>query len=221
MAATCIVTLPAGYFMGRNFAIEEIASPGHLFSARLGGLQEALDIALGELEMQRTRNAVDARALEMLRKEMAAERERTVELEEGLSFYRNLVAIDGPETGLYLHTPELVQGSAPNRITYRIIVQQKEREYETVEGALSVSISGSLGGDEVSYSLAELSQEVEESTVPLQFRYFQSLEGEMNLPEGFEPRELALVARATRPRESKVSEVFPWALQERLINVGE
>ena len=43
----------------------------------------------------------------------------------------------------------------------------------------------------------------------------------MSVPEGFAPRELILVARSGKPDETEVREVYPWELQERLINVGE
>jgi hypothetical protein len=41
------------------------------------------------------------------------------------------------------------------------------------------------------------------------------------LPEGFEPKGMTVVARASKPRETQVREEFPWQLQERFINVGK
>ena len=43
----------------------------------------------------------------------------------------------------------------------------------------------------------------------------------MALPDGFEPKGMTVVARASKPRETEVREQFPWALQERFINVGK
>jgi len=221
LAVSAVTLLPAGFFLGRY-----TASPGSqpvvkTVPEKMLQLQDALDVALGELEMQRTRNEVDSQALEMLRRDMAAERERTAELEEGLSFYRSMVVSEDPDKWLYLRQPELVPGATPDRIAYRIFVHQKEREFEMVEGELRVKISGKQGADEVSYSLAELSPEFKDGGAALHFRYFQSIEGEMGLPEGFEPAEMTLVASASKPRATKVSEVYPWMLQERLINVGQ
>jgi hypothetical protein len=215
------VLLPAGFFLGRYTARPDIRPPAGADSEKVMELHKSLDVALGEVEMQRTRNEVDSRALEMMRKEMTAEKERTAELEEGLSFYRSMVVSDDPEKGIYLRKPELVAGSAPNRFAYRIFVHQKEREFEMVEGELWVHVRGKQGNDEVSYSLAELSPNLDEGPIALHFRYFQSIEGEMVLPEGFEPAALILEARASKPRTVKVREVYPWLLQERLINVGQ
>jgi hypothetical protein len=169
--------------------------------------------------MQRTRHEVDSRAMELLRSEMAAEKERTADLEEGLRFYRSMVVSEDMANGLSLRKPELVPGESPGRFAYRFFVQQKEREYEMVEGRLSVEVFGLKGEVEVSYPLAELSEDFDKRAA-LHFRYFQAVEGEMALPEGFEPRGMAVVARAGKPRETEVRQQFLWELQERFINVG-
>ena len=221
VAASAVTLLPAGFFLGRYTACSDVRPSSAAIPKNMRELQQSLDIALGELEIQRTRNEVDSRALEMLRREMAAERERTAELEEGLSFYRSMVVSDDPEKGLYLRKPELVRGVTPDRIAFRIFVNQKEREFEMVEGELRIQVNGRQGPDKASYSLAELSRDFGAEAVPLHFRYFQSIEGEMVLPEGFEPEELILVARASKPRAIEVREVYTWELQERLINVGQ
>jgi len=221
LAVSTVTFLPGGFLLGRYTAHFDRQSAVKAAQDKVMQLQESLDIALGELEMQRTRNEVDSKALEMLRKDMAAERERTAELEEGLSFYRSMVVSEDPDKWLYLRQPELVPGATPNRVAYRIFVHQKEREFEMVEGELQVEISGKQGIEEVSYPLARLSADFGGGGVALHFRYFQSIEGEMELPEGFVPAEITLVARASKPRAAEVREVYPWLVQERLINVGQ
>jgi hypothetical protein len=190
------------------------------YAAGIAELQEALDVALGELEVQRTRSEVDARALEMLRREMAEERERMAELEEGLGFYRKMLSSDSQE-GLYLHDPELVPGAVPERVAYRIIIQQKAPDFDMVEGELSVEVHGKRGEEDTSYALGDLSEEFGDGAAALHFRYFQSIEGEMDIPEGFAPLEMVLSVRTSKPGKTRVREVYPWALQERLMNVGE
>ena len=189
--------------------------------AELSDLREALRVARGDLEVQRTRHAVDRRALELVRSEMAAEKERMADLEEGISFYRSMVVSDGLGSGLSLRRPEIVPGAIPGRLRYRFFVQQKERDYEMVEGTLSVEVFGVNGENEVRYPLSELSSDFDDKAATLHFRYFQAIEGELVLPQGFEPKGISLVARASKPRKSKAKEQFPWELQERFINVGK
>jgi hypothetical protein len=223
LALSFVLTLIAGICLGRHWSAPRGTDPKIVerMQSKLSATDAALKAARGDLEMQRTRHEVDRHALELLRSEMAAEKVRTAELEEGLSFYRSMVVSDETAKGLSLRTPELVPGDNPSRVRYRIFVQQKDREYNMVEGRLMVEVVGVSGDREVTYPLAKLSKEFNDKSATLQFRYFQSIEGEINLPDGFEPKEIKLTARASKPREMAVKEQFPWTLQERFINVGE
>tara|TARA_R110002049_G_scaffold237077_8_gene410181 strand:+ start:421 stop:1161 length:741 start_codon:yes stop_codon:yes gene_type:complete len=218
------LTLLAGVYIGRQSvydALEVGPETAQSMLSELSDLREALRVTRGDLEVQRTRHEVDRKALELLRIEIAAEKERTAGLEEGLSFYRSMVVSEDPGSGLSLRQPELVPGTAPGRWQYRFFVQQKEREYEMVEGSLSAQILGVEGEREVSYPLSELSPDFGDAASTLHFRYFQAIEGELVLPDGFTPRSITLVARASKPHKSKVKKQFPWEVQERFINVGK
>ncbi len=46
-------------------------------------------------------------------------------------------------------------------------------------------------------------------------------EGELELPEGFQPGSVNLVATASSPRKAEVRVQFPWQLQERFTHVGK
>ncbi|HEY6130993.1 MAG TPA: DUF6776 family protein [Halioglobus sp.] len=224
LALLVVLTLLSGIYLGRHSIYREMKmTPQSMASMQLdlSSAREELKVAQGELQIQRTRHEVDSRALELLRSEMASEKERTADLEEGLRFYRSMVVSEDAANGLSLSKPELVRGGSPGRVAYRIFVQQKEREYEMVEGTLSVEVFGVSGGKDVSYPLSTLSEQFGDSPAALHFRYFQALEGELTLPEGFEPRGMTLVARASKPRETEVKEQFPWELQERFVNVGK
>ena len=217
------VLLLAGFYLGRHSGYRDVQAPvdaAEIARSQLSDLREALDIALGELQMLRTGHEVDSQVIELLRSEMAAEKQRTAELEEGLSFYRSMLVSDDPEKGLDLHEPELVPGDKKGQFAYRIFVQQKDREYEMVEGVLAVDVFGVREEEPVSYPLAQLSEDFGENAATLHFRYFQSIEGKLALPEGFLPRGIVLAARTNKPRETETREEYPWELQERFINVG-
>lgn len=218
------LTLLVGIYLGRHAAYNDMnVAPQTLRSVRLelSTLREALKVAQGDLQMQDTRHEVDSRALELVRSEMAAEKARTADLEEGLSFYRSMLVSVDLAGGLSLRKPELVPSGSPGRFSYRIFVQHKTREYEMVEGTLSVEVFGFNGEEKASYSLNELSAEFGAGAAALYFLYFQAIEGELVLPQGFEPRGMTVVARAIKPRETEIREQFPWELQERFINVGK
>jgi len=224
LALLLALTLLAGIYLGRQSVHTKLqigSETAKSMLTELSALREAVEVARGDLEMQRTRHEVDRRALELLRSEMAAEKERTADLEEGLSFYRNMVVSEDTDSGLSVRTPELVPAEGNGRFRYRFFIQQMERDYEMVEGTLAVTVSGSSAGKDVSFPLAKLSTDFDAEASTLHFRYFQAIEGELSLPQGFEPQGITLVAKASKPRKSEAKKQFPWELQERFINVGK
>jgi len=186
----------------------------------LAGLREELESLRREAEMLRTRHAVDRRALELLRLDLAGMQEREAELEDAVRFYRSLMAPQDVGQGLSVRDPELVALDAPGRFAFRLVVQQHARKHQRVEGELAVEIHGVIGDEVVNYPLAALSAAPSPEALPLQFRYFQSVEGELQLPQGLEPKSIVVVARATRPATLEIRREFPWHLQERLTHVG-
>ncbi|MCB1845462.1 MAG: hypothetical protein KDI09_21010 [Halioglobus sp.] len=223
LLAQAIVILIA--FLGGGFLATLVGGDepvGQLRSQRANEqLQQQLDSALGRLEMLRTRREVDQRALEMVRSELAVQKEHIAELEEGLRFYRSLIAPEGAGGGLSLREPELLATEEAGRYLLRLVVQQVARKHEKVEGSLEVTLTGNLGGETVSLALPELSEDFVGPALKLRFRYFQLLEGELVLPAGFEPQSVNIVARANSPRAMDIQKEFPWHLQERFTHVGQ
>lgn len=218
------VVLLAGFHLGQRAAYSGMG----LDPAHYRALQEAVEVAEGELavleaelDVQSARHQMDRQALELVRQEIAAQKEQIAALEEGLRFYKSLMAPGEIAQGLSLRPLELVALEAPGQFAYRIVAQQEAHKHLLLKGDLSLEVDGLLAEQAVSYSLAELSEDLDGDVIALRFRYFQSIEGELRLPDGFEPRSVTLVARATTPNEMEVREQFPWQVQEKFTHVGK
>ena len=218
------VVMLAGVYLGQRAAYSGMGmdTEGYrAMEAEIPELQAEISRLEGEWEVQRIRHEVDQQALDMVRGEIAAQKEQISALEEGLRFYRSLMAPGEIAQGLSLRPVELVALDKPNRFAFRIVAQQEARKHSLLKGDLSIDVVGVLAGEQVSYPLAELSEDVEGDDVLLRFRYFQSIEGELELPGGFEPGSVKLVASASSPRKTEVRVQFPWRLQERFTHVGK
>ena len=198
-----VLVMVAGFYLGRSAAYSGRGLDVEVYramEAEIPALRAEISRLEGELEVQRTRHDVDQQALEMVRREIAAQKDQISALEEGLRFYRSLMAPGEIAQGLSLRPVELIALDIPNRFAFRIVAQQEARKHSLLKGDLSVDVTGVLEGEQVSYPLADLSEDVDGLDVPLRFRYFQSIEGELELPEGFEPGSVNLVATASSPR---------------------
>lgn len=223
-AAVAIVILGAGFYLGQTATYSGLGIDPASYRSLMDSEAERqgeLEALQSELDMQKTRNEVDRGALELVRSDIASQKQEIAELQEGLQFYRSLMAPGEIAQGLSLRAIELVPREAPGVFAYRIVAQQEARKHATVKGELYIEVFGRLDQESVSYPLSTLSDDLDSNVVPLRFKYFQSIEGEMLLPDGFEPVSVNVVASATAPRKTEVREQFPWQVKERFTHVGK
>ena len=224
VALLAALILVAGFYLGQLAAYSGMGIDPDLYRELRAEQPEkvqqlqALEAELATLE---SRSQVDRAALELLRNDLANQKREIGDLEEGLRFYRGLMAPGELAQGLSLRTPELVPLDDQGRIAFRIVAQQEARKHETLRGSLYAEIFGLLEGEQVTYSLADLSDDFDKDVIPLRFRYFQAIEGELTLPAGFEPRFINVTASATSPRKAEAREQYPWQTKEKFTHVGK
>ena len=107
------------------------------------------------------------------------------------------------------------------RYAYRIVAQQEARKHTVLRGDLYAEVKGRQGEEIVTYPLASLADDLDNNSIKLRFRYFQAVEGELVLPEGFEPDSISVVARSSTPSKAEIREDYPWRTNERFTHVGK
>jgi hypothetical protein len=224
LAVLASVVLVVGFLLGRQAAFSGSGIDPKQYREQGKSLRAALAEG-AELNRQVgvmvARHEVDRAALEMVRQELAEQKEQIAGLEEGVRFYRSLMTPGEIAQGFSLRAVELVPRDEPGRYGFRIVAQQEARKHSTLQGELYAELIGDQAGESRSIPLFELSPDVEHRVLPLRFRYFQSIEGDLVLPEGFAPQAISVVATVTAPRRAEVREHYPWQVQERFTHVGK
>lgn len=162
-----------------------------------------------------TRREIDQAALELVRTELAEQQETITELEKGVHFYRSLMAPGELSEGLSVHSIDLKPGSE-GTYQFRILVQQSSRKHQLLTGNMKVLVHGERNGEHIAYNLSDLSEQVPEADIRLRFKYFQAIDGELKLPDGFNPTVVSTTARSNKPRRAVVQREFPWSVQEKV-----
>ncbi|WP_317933386.1 DUF6776 family protein [Halioxenophilus sp. WMMB6] len=155
---------------------------------------------------------IDKMAAQDVRQEILRLQTHITELEQEISFYRGLMDPSSTQQGLGIGKVELFATTEPRRIHYRVVVQQVAANHNLVSGNLSVDIVGRLDGRAKTLHIQDLSEQIDSDGIKLRFKYFQTIEGEMLLPEGFEPQRLELEASASKL--GSISEKIDWHVQE-------
>jgi len=141
-------------------------------------------------------------------------RGRIRQLEQDVSFYRQVMAPESAEPGLIIENLRLAPASAPGSYRYGAFVRVAGAGDERVRGSFRVSVHGQQNGEPQSYELAQLPHVPAEISDILEFRYFQALEGEFELPPGFIPEEVLIHAQSSEPASYTTERRFSWTVEE-------
>ncbi|MGB1141887.1 MAG: DUF6776 family protein [Halioglobus sp.] len=170
------------------------------------------DNARQELAALQTRSEVDRQSLEIVRREMVAQKQQITSLEEDLRFYRSLMSPESAPGQVQVREPEIVRIGDGGRFDYRIVIHQEAVKHQLIRGDLVARVEGKLGTDTVTHVFAGKDVAGDAEWPPVKFRYFQEFTGTFALPEGFEPVKVFVTVKVTKPRKLEAREEFAWRI---------
>ena len=200
-----------GRFEGGFSKIAEVQRRREL-NARIETLQDdneklRADVAAAEL----ARN-VDRKAYADVEKNLADLQAQVLKHREELTFYRGIVSPEDGIGGLRVQRFQVLPGSADNHYVLRLVLVQSMRQDAVANGSVSIQIEGMRDSKPAQLSLSDVGHTAHpDGLIPFQFRYFQNLEQDVEVPVGFEPRAVTIEVRSSKL--APVRESYPWKVQ--------
>lgn len=168
--------------------------------------QEVANLSLGA--------EVDRQASEGVRNEVLSLKSEIATLQKDIRFYRGLMSPTGSEQGLTIGSLDVLATGVPRQYQYKLVVQQLAVRHTQINGSLQFKIVGRRGEQLVTLPLKDVSDNVTSEQIKLRFKYFQTFEGRINLPAGFEPERIELIAKSAGKDAAVVEKKFGWLVQE-------
>lgn len=215
LAAFAVVALLAGFglFKWGEFAAGGAGSRAAARVAELGAAVARLEAETRtlqeELARARTTLEVDREAQAHLQAALAESESRVAALNEELQFYRRIVVPSEGRTGLRVQTFEVVDGQLEHSYRLRLLLVQNPRRSGRASGRVEVALHGQLNGTEASLALEQLAAEPQ----AYEFLYFQDVDLEIIIPEGFVPQTAEISLRPSGRNTRTVTASFPWDAQ--------
>lgn len=160
----------------------------------------------GQLLVLRQASAVDRQAYAEVEKSLRDYQDQVMELKQEVEFYRGILAPSAGRPGLRLQSFKVASNGLPRGYTYKMVLSQVLVEVRTVTGTASFTLQGTENGVPRELTLRELGQPG--GAVRFRFKYFQSVEGDVELPEGFMP--LRVLVRVRPGGGDEIRATFPW-----------
>lgn len=159
-------------------------------------------------------SVMDQRANEEVQNTISTLRERVAQLEQDIVYYRQVVAEETEDTGLIIGQFDISTADEPSSYRYKLVMRQEDADGDTfLVGHVNINLVGRVQDEQMVYPLRELSDDEDQLDIRLRFKYFQNIEGELALPEGFEPDRIQIAAVSVEPVEKTINQDFSWVVE--------
>ena len=187
-------------------------------------IKRQLDDSLRQLNDQRQQiadlkvgNQVDARANEEVRRTVESQQNKIAELNEEIGFYKAVMLPNADEKGLRIERLDVKDAGQPGKYHYSLLLTQIVDKHDYIEGGVQIKLLGVENDAETSIPLAQLGDDPSNDSannIKFRFRYFQNIEGDLMIPEGFQPKEFMVVAQSTGRGGQRLEKKFEWHIGE-------
>jgi len=174
-------------------------------TTRLEEENQRLIAKVAELEMARR---LDREAYGQVESTLGELQSQLSRQSDDLAFYKSIVSPADGIQGLRIQRFEVQPGGAPREFLLKLTLIQAMRHESAASGLAQVVVHGMQGDRPARYSVGELLGRPK-AQLPFSFRYFQTLEQAVTLPEGFEAFEAEVQVRSSKLR-SPMQQSFPW-----------
>lgn len=180
--------------------------------SKVEALERENDELRGQITAVDTTRDVDRQSYADVERTLGELQAQVLRQSEELTFYRGIVAPADGIGGLRIQRLEVLPGGSDRHFRLRVVLVQAMRQDAVIAGSVGIDIEGALNASPTSLSLAEMGGNPPEGgRLPFSFRYFQNIEQDVMLPEGFEP--LAVNVEVRSGRQPAVRQAFPWQVR--------
>ncbi len=163
-------------------------------------LQESLARAQRTIQM-------DQAAYQDLDKSLKASAQEIVKLREELNFYRNIISPADKKSGLRIQNLYIEPAGGANVYRYKLVLIQALKHERTIQGRAVLEISGIQVGEDALLRFPAAN----ERPIQVNFKYFQDIEGKLELPRNFQPKRIKVYI-SNSDGSSMAEATYAWPL---------
>jgi len=199
----------AAYYYGRwqsNAKLERIQNNLAELTGRHQLLNERYEEVQDSLVQLKRQLHIDDSAYTQLRSELEQSNIRLAELRSELKFYRSIISPQEGQQGVRVQEIVITPTVQPRTFAYKLVLIQTLQKGKELSGTVRFTIKGESDGEPSTIHHPGEGQD----KLPVNFKYFQSLTGTLDLPDTFNPIEVR-VELAGKKNKSLIKEKwYPW-----------
>lgn len=215
-AGALIAVLVAGYLtfeFGRiqaGYNLVDAAADRKAYEQTIEGLEQRITELREEIALLETHRDIDRNAYDKVEASLHDLQRKIQEQREAIAFYRGIISPADGGHGLRVQDLKVVKGKDERAYHVSLVLVQVMQHDRNVRGDVAFSIEGAQDGAAATYTLEQLVPEDQDSDWPFSFRYFQTFERELILPDGFTPEKVNVEVRSRTKSVASVEQSFVW-----------
>ena len=160
--------------------------------------------------MHLERNAkIDKQVTKDLKNEFVRLQNEFYKLKGELEFYQGIMASTQDSKGLNVQGMRLETLGEKNAYRYRLILTNVTKNDRLATGVAKITLEGESGGKVVKYEISELAAS-SDARLEFEFKNFKRLEGNIMLPDGFNPLRITVELSSKDNRKKIIEKTFDW-----------
>ncbi len=193
-------------------------------SYELGNLRLEKEVMLNRIAELEQRNAtlvkknaqlkgiskIEHDAYEKANLSQVAMQKEMLEMREQLVFYQGIVSPEQLALGVNIQSFELNKKNNLGLYRYKLVLSKRGKSNKFVKGSFDFIVKGLQADQQVDLRLKQIKQEYQNKDINFSFRYFQVFEGDMLLPDQFEPYDIQLKIKPSTRKIKPFSESISW-----------
>jgi multidrug efflux pump subunit AcrA (membrane-fusion protein) len=195
-----------GKRQGGYLAARELAERVRI-AAQMSAQEKRLASLQAEAARYRRQAEIEAQASRKVQEEMVRQQETIADLKAEVKMLKGLISSGAGS--LYARDFVIEPASEPRHYRYRFTLVQVKEDVPLTRGKLLMKVIGRVGKKSRTLDRSEFSPD-KQKTVKLEFSNYQDVQGEILLPEKFEPREVRIEFLPRNKELKKLDIRFPW-----------
>ncbi|WP_126456652.1 DUF6776 family protein [Sulfuriflexus mobilis] len=190
-----------------NFDFTSLENEREVMHDQIAVLNSELDGLRQKLISRQRSGEIEKRAYSEVDESLRNLQAEILELKEEVAFYRSIVAPRESARGLRIQRFQIKPAAQKNAYRYKLVLTQVIKNNRVTRGEASIQLEGVQDGKLRTLLLSDISVE-KIGKLPFKFKYFQSFEGDLILPEGFVPSRVNINLVSNRVTLDKT---FSWS----------
>jgi hypothetical protein len=181
-----------------------------VLKARVVQLEDQRTGLLKQLAQSQQATEVELQASKVVKQNLTRLEGRIMKLNEEVSFYKSIVSPSQTKRALFIQEFRISASEGTRKYNYKLVLTQVRSNNRVARGEVNLNIAGEKAGKQMTLSLSELSAQ-ESDRLSFSFKYFQSLEGDLMFPVGFNPSKLNIIVTPKTRKLDTIEKSYAWS----------